>query len=94
MDFKYKAIDVICQHTKEGNIIPLKIRIKDEEGEYQAFLVRAYKDLSKRGKFTLPNGIIATNDILPFACKIAVFGRERVINIYYNRNDNIWRLSG
>ena len=23
-------IDVICQHTRDGRIIPLKIRLKDE----------------------------------------------------------------
>ena len=33
-DFKRQKIDVICQHTKEGNIIPLRIRLVDEDGMF------------------------------------------------------------
>ena len=27
-----QSLDVICQHKKDGSIIPLKIRLQDEEG--------------------------------------------------------------
>ncbi len=30
---KYTLADVICQHKTDGSIIPLKIRITDEDGE-------------------------------------------------------------
>lgn len=30
---KSKAIDVICQHSKDGTIIPLRIRFVDDNGE-------------------------------------------------------------
>ena len=32
MDFKQKQIDVICQHTKHNRIIPLRIKLEDEDG--------------------------------------------------------------
>ena len=32
-----KNADVICQHTKDGRTIPLKIRIEDEDGEELVF---------------------------------------------------------
>ena len=54
MDFQNRAIDVICQHTREGNMIPIKIHIQDEEGEFQTFVVKSYKDLSHKGNFTMP----------------------------------------
>ena len=32
--FSYQqSLDVICQHKKDGTIIPLKIRLQDEDGE-------------------------------------------------------------
>ena len=92
MDFQNRAVDVICQHTREGNMIPIKIRIQDEEGEFQTYVVKGYKDLSHKGSFTMPNGIMATSTIFPFDCKIVVFGRERIVHLYYNSNDQIWRM--
>lgn len=32
-----KSLDVICQFKKDGTIIPLKIRLQDEDGEYQSY---------------------------------------------------------
>lgn len=92
MDFQNRAVDMICQHTREGNMIPIKIRIQDEEGEFQTYVVKGYKDLSHKGSFTMPNGITATRTIFPFDCKIIVFGRERVVHLYYNSSDHIWRI--
>lgn len=93
MDFQNRAVDVICQHTKEGNMIPLKLRVQDEEGEFQTYVVKGYKDLSHKGSFAMPNGIIATSTIFPFDCKIVVFGRERIVHLYYSSIDHIWRMS-
>ncbi|MCR5108972.1 MAG: hypothetical protein K6B28_12520 [Lachnospiraceae bacterium] len=93
MDYNNKPIDVICQHTTEGYLIPIKLRFRDDEGEYQSYRIKSYKDLYHKGQFTLPNGIIATNSILPYECRIDIFGRERSILIYYNCDDNIWRLT-
>lgn len=93
MDFQNRAVDVICQHTREGNMIPIKIRIRDEEGEFQTYVVKGYKDLSHKGAFTMPNGVTATRTIFPFDCKIIVFGRERIVHLYYNSSDHIWRIS-
>lgn len=93
MDFQNRAIDVICQHTKEGKMIPIKLRIQDEEGEFQTYAVKAYRDLSHKGSYTMPNGIAATSSIFPFDCKIIVFGREQMVHLYYNNSDQIWRMT-
>ena len=44
---KYTLADVICQHKTDGTIIPLKIRITDEDGEYQVYNIKSYKDVEK-----------------------------------------------
>lgn len=92
MDFQNRAVDVICQHTKEGKLIPIKLRLQDDEGEFQTYAVKGYKDLSHKGSYIMPNGITATNNIFPFDCKIVVFGREQIVHLYYNSSDHIWRM--
>ena len=92
-DFQNKAIDVICQHSSDGTMIPLRLRIQDEEGEFHAYTVKGYKDLSHKGNYTMPNGVIATSALFPFECRINVFGALKVVSIYYNSTDNVWRLS-
>ena len=29
-------IDVICMHSRDGEIVPIRIRVMDEEGLYQS----------------------------------------------------------
>ena len=66
-------IDVMCTHTMDGKIIPMKIRLKDEDGMYQTFAVRAYRDLSVSGNYTLGNEVVVTGvDIYAFEVKILV----------------------
>ena len=44
MSFDEKQIDVICQHTRESKIIPLRIRLQDEDGEFHNYNIKEYKD--------------------------------------------------
>ena len=85
-------IDVMCTHTMDGKIIPMKIRLKDEDGMYQTFAVRAYRDLSVSGNYTLGNEVVVTGvDIYGFEVKILVFGVEKTMRITYHKRENVWR---
>lgn len=86
------TVDVICQHTREGTVIPIKIRVTDDNGEYQTYLIQAYKDVSSHGGSSTPDGIITTTNIMHFECKISVFNRERRIHLFYNTFDSKWKL--
>ena len=88
-----KAADVICQHNCDGGIIPLKIRITDDDGEFQTYKIKAYKNLTHCSKSTLSSETNLIDHIWKFECKIEVFGRERRINLMYNAYDNKWRVS-
>ena len=87
-------IDVICQHNRDRTIMPIKIRLTDEYGELQTYMILAYKDLSAQKDYTLPNGILVRGHIRTFECRISVFGTERLSRIAYNADDNIWRIVG
>lgn len=84
-------IDVICQHCKDGSIIPIKIRIQDEEQEYQIYRIKSYKELSM-DTVKLPNEAMVTSNILRFDCKIEVFGIAKRIILHYNKSQVKWYI--
>ena len=85
-------LDVICQHSHDGTIIPLRIRLKDDEGEYQTYTIKQYKDMSYKGAFQLPNGFFVNTTTLSFECRIVVFGVTRRIWLLYNPPRNKWSI--
>ena len=88
----HRIADVICQHKRDGTIIPIKLRLMDDDGEYQTYAVRSYKDLTHYGDYAMPNGVSAVNHIWTFECKIVVFGIEKRIRLHYNAYDNRWKV--
>ena len=62
-------IDFICQHTMDGTVIPLRIRLRDEDGELQEYTIKGYRDKSS-GRMT------------SFECQILVRDALRVVNIF------------
>lgn len=86
-------VDVICQHKTDGTIIPLRIRIKDEDGIYQEFNIKGYKDLTHAGSYELPNGVsVGSNHLHSFECKIVVFNQQKILKLFYNAYDCRWRI--
>ena len=86
-------VDVICQHTCKGDIIPLRIRVMDEDGEYHIYNIKSYKDLSNRGTYTTCDGIFVTNHIHVFECKIIIFGNTKTVRLYYDMQRSIWKMN-
>lgn len=90
---KNQFADVICQHKADGTIIPLRIRIKDEDGIYQEFNIKGYKNLTHIGSYELPNGVCTGNNHLHhFECKIMVLGQQRLLKLFYNAYDCKWKI--
>lgn len=88
-----RAIDVICQHSADGTIIPLRVRFSDENGERQTFNIEGYRDLSHQGTRTMPDGVYVSNNTLIFECKIIVHNQTRIINLYYEPSGLIWKMT-
>lgn len=63
---KRRKVDVICQHSSDGNIMPLKIRFEDEDGQWQTYIIKEYKDISHQGTRTLPDGMFITDNTIAF----------------------------
>lgn len=87
-----RVADVICQHTTDSRIIPIKIRLQDEDGEMQTYTIKGYRSLNAIGKVILPSEVSVSSYIRYFECKINSFGRERTINLSYNISNNLWHV--
>lgn len=88
------SVDVICQHKADGTVIPLRLRVRDEDGVYQVYQIKAYREVSNYGTYLMPNESVVTSTVRKFECKITVFRIEKMVVLYYNSYDNIWRLQG
>lgn len=53
MAAELKPIDVICQPSRDGKITPMKIRVIDEDGEYQEYKIKGY-NIIMRNIYSLP----------------------------------------
>lgn len=62
-------IDLICQHSMDGSVIPIKMRVRDEDGELQVFTVKSFRDMSEHG-------------LQSFECKILVQNTMKLITIF------------
>ena len=72
MSYSEKEVDVICQHTRDFKIIPMRVRIQDEDGEFHTYNIKSYKDTSPSGTYQMPNGIHVTRGMWTFECKICI----------------------
>lgn len=88
----YQFLDVICQFTSKGEVIPMRIRVKDEDGEFQTFNIKAYKELSSPGEYSSPYGTLVHSSNWTFSCKIQVFDQLKTIKLFYNTKENLWKL--
>ncbi len=91
--YKEKLADVYCVHQTDGSIIPIKIRIEDEDGQRQSYLVRGYRQVDFDGNSVLPSGMdVGSNSNLNFECKIVVFDTEKIIKLLYRKYDGKWLI--
>ncbi|MCR5272148.1 MAG: hypothetical protein K6E13_04095 [Lachnospiraceae bacterium] len=85
-------ITVICQHNPDGSVIPRRIKILDEDGEYQTYTIHAYKVLDNTNKVRLPSEVWVSSSIVNYECKITVFETEKRLRLIYRKYDGKWIL--
>ncbi|MBR4277719.1 MAG: hypothetical protein IKQ28_04730 [Lachnospiraceae bacterium] len=93
MRAELKTVDVICQHSRDGTIYPLKVRVLDDDGEFQTYTIKDFRDQSHRGTRQLPDGMYVTDNTLVYECHVIVFGRQKMIRLYYEPSGTIWKMT-
>lgn len=76
-------VDVICQFNTDGRIIPFRIRVKDDDGEYHIYTIKEYKDLSHRGEVVTADGVEGHSDVYEFDCEITVLKKKRRVRLFF-----------
>ena len=77
-------VDVICPFNSDGKIIPFRLRIQDEEGEYHAYTINEYKELSHMGDYVNADGVNTHSSMYEFDCEITVFKKKQWVKLFYN----------
>ena len=85
--------EVISQNTMDGKLIPIKFRLYDEDGELQTFSIKGYKNLNAIGNYIMPNEVSVTSHMRYFKCKIHVLGVEKLVDLTYNFNEQMWYVN-
>ena len=88
-----QKVDVICQHSADGTVIPLRVRLVDEDGQKQVFNIKEYMDISHKGSYTTHDGVFVTDRNLVFECKIVVLDTVRKITLYYAPSTAFWTMT-
>lgn len=88
-----KPVSVICQFGEQGRMIPIKIKVEDEE-QVNTYKIQSYKEPSiyqenHEGYLGRP---YQTKNILEFVCKIVVFDREKIVKLRYHVPDMRWTM--
>lgn len=91
---KLRDVEVICHYSTEGKITPLRVKLVDEDGQRQAFIIKEYRDLSGQGARTMPDGIYVADNTYVYECRICVFERLRLIRLYFNPRSKLWKMTG
>ena len=76
----------------DGIVLPIKLRLFDEDGVRQEFCIHRYKLIDGAGKENLPKAEMFRRSTVTFDCVIEVFGRERILRLMYASSDMRWSL--
>lgn len=90
---KQQIVDVICQHSRDGTIIPMRVRVVDADGDFQTYTIKSYRELSHQGTREMPDGVFVTNNTLVYECDIYNFGMKQIIRLYYEPSGTIWKMT-
>ena len=85
-------IDVICQHKADGDIIPLRFRLKNEDGEYETYKISGYRCLSHPGAYMTPDGVMVTGNVYVFECTVVILDYKKLVRLYFDKSICRWKM--
>ncbi len=87
---KTSKVDVIFQQSYSGEVIPLKIRVHEEDGEMYTYSIRSFRENKLGNSYTTEDGIFVSGDTRIFECIIVNSGMEKRIRLYFECKDSHW----
>ena len=86
-------VDVIAEHKADGTIIPMRFRILNEDGVYESYTIKGYREIFRNDAYTTPDGLYVSKQVRVFECRVIVLGNYRTVRLYFNISNLNWRLA-
>ena len=86
-------VDVICQHKADGDIIPIRFRLMNDNGEYEIYKISGYRSIWQPGAYTTPDGIFVSGSTYVFECNVIILDYKKRVRLYFEKNQCKWRLA-
>ena len=87
------SLDVICQHKSNGDIIPIRFRLMNEDGEYETYTIKGYRNITHPGPYTTPDGLYVSNNVYIYECLVVVLNYKRKVRLYFDTHNCKWRIA-
>lgn len=87
------AVDVICQHKYNGEIIPIRFRLMNEDGEYENYTIKGYRNISHPGPYTTPDNLYVSSSTYIFECIVVVLNSKKRVRLYFETLNCKWRIA-
>ncbi len=85
-----RDIDVICQMRSDGEIMPIKIQLHDEDGELNSYKIKQYRVKFRPDTSMMPDVAFITSKYFVFECKVQAFNRLVQLTLYYDTASSRW----
>ncbi len=86
-------VDVICQHKSDGEIIPLRFRLMNEDGLYETYTIKGYRQIMRKDLYTTPDGLTVCSNDNVYECRVMTLEMYRTVRLYFNRTSCHWRIA-
>ncbi len=86
-------VDVICEYKADGKVIPMRFRLINEYGVYEAYTIKGYRQIFKQETYTTPDGITVCSKDRVYECRVLILDMYRTVRLYFNTDNNSWKIA-
>ncbi len=86
-------VDVICEHKSDGNVIPMRFRIINDDGCYEAYTIKGYREIMRGDNYITPDGVTVCSKDKVFECRVIILEMYRTVRLYFDTDRCSWRIA-
>ena len=86
-------VDVICEHKSDGTMIPMRFRILNEDGDFESYTIKGYREILRKDCYTTPDGLLVCSKDKVFECRVVILEMYKTVRLYFDKNSCSWRLA-
>ncbi len=86
-------VDVICEQKADGTIIPMRFRLMNEDGVYEAYTIKGYRQIVRKDCYITADGVSVNSRDLVFECRVCILDVLRTVRLYFNMNNCSWKIA-